>query len=203
MPVYLCGQGPGGGHPSISDDGSGNVVVADGKRILGDGGTALAPFIAIKSGSGLSTGLVLSGASVLVSSAGTFVFSAHASAGIAITKKATFSGQVVFSPTATQVVDVALDTVLVNGEHLKIDQQGAVTSLAAPFMAAGTDGQEVLLEFIGAGTLTLRDHSSGVLTGLKLLAGASQACANGDMLFFRYSDQEGAWCQLGAKSDHV
>lgn len=106
------------------------------------------------------------------------------------------SGALVYSERATQAVAAGTTIAVTDGTPVTpITTSGNVTSTAAPFIAAGRDGQMVIIRNDNAAsTLTLQD--AGALAGSLLrLSAASLVMAAGSHLALVYSAITGAWTQ--------
>jgi len=103
----------------------------------------------------------------------------------------------VFAERATQAIAAATTVSVTDGTPITpFTTTGNITSTAAPFMAAGRNGQLVVLRNDnGSGTLTLSDTNIGAGGSLLRLSANTITMAAGSSLCFEYSDIQGAWVE--------
>lgn len=148
-----------GGHASISDDGSGNVViagdviVATGKKVKTQGGSSVsAPFLTVD---GAAThGIHVAAGNVTVSVNGSDKIVVTPSV-IQAKDKLLVSDILTYGPTADQSITGTGSTISVNSAMLKITSDGVYTLTNA--LAAGADGQPVRIENVGSNQVTLQE----------------------------------------------
>lgn len=200
MPARLAGQTAG--HPSLSDDGSGNVVIADGKAlIVSDLGAGLA---SIRSSVNTGTGLRFQEASNVVEMLRAGSIKAQVT-GIGLEVPATsvlqLAANMVCDPAAAQSITAASQTVApARALHL-LSADAAYTMTAEPTIPAGTDGRLCLLLNSGTNDITLQDVSVLAGSTLWLDGGGNVTLGAGDMLALMWSDDKSAWIQWAARSN--
>jgi hypothetical protein len=177
----------GGGHASISDDGSGNVIVAAGKDVeMGTGGqihvaegTTGDPSLTFKSFP------TLYGINFNVSGSIDSVGSGQVRQIVSPTYNGLFapevrtSGPLIRQPSADQAITGTGSTISVISGSAKITSDGVYTLTTA--LATETDCQECYIENVSANTVTLQE---GV------------AVAQGAPVLMRYSTDAGVWEQV-------
>jgi hypothetical protein len=144
-----------------------------------------------KDGAGFCWGNVLDlieGAGVWISGAcvggeAQYVFGAYAS--------------LILDEQATQVIAAGTTISVTDGKPLTpFTTSGNVTSTAAPFIAAGRNGQLVILRNDnGSGTLTLSDTNIGAGGSLLRLSASTVTMAAGSSMGLEYSTIQGAWVE--------
>jgi len=99
---------------------------------------------------------------------------------------------------ATQAVAAGTTISVTDGQPLTpFTTSGNVTNTAAPFIAAGRDGQLVVLRNDnGTGTLTISDTNIGAGGSLLRLSANTVTMAAGSTMGLEYSVTQGAWVQL-------
>lgn len=103
---------------------------------------------------------------------------------------------IVPTPTAVQTITAVGDAITATGTHKRLSSNATRTLTSVPTIAAGQDGQELVLVYEGANTLTLQDL--GTLAGSNLkLGAAARALSAGDVLSLRYSAGLTRWVETG------
>lgn len=142
---------PRHGHASISDDGAGNIVLADGAQLLVAAGTNVAPSIALKTNTDLGIDLqntfirhyinVLS--KLIVDSTGVATTGLHV------------GGEAVYTPSADQLITGVASTIAPNAAQVKINSNGVYALTTA--IVAGSDGQLLRIENVSVNEVTLQE----------------------------------------------
>lgn len=186
------------GHPSISDNGSGDVVIASGKDIL------------VQAGQGMKleglegTGLTLSSATLAILSLNGLANALRCeSGGVRIfgaapkIENGSFSIPKLLNPTtATQSITGTGSTILANATAVKVTADGVYSLNATPIILAGSDGQPLYIENTTANAITLNDESTTAGSKIKSRGGADIVIAIDEIVGFRYSTDSGYWHQI-------
>jgi len=102
------------------------------------------------------------------------------------------------SERATQAIAAGTTIVVTDGTPLSpFTTSGNITNTAAPFIAAGRNGQLVIIRNDnGSGTLTISDTNIGAGGSLLRLSANTVTMAAGSSMALEYSSIVGAWVQL-------
>lgn len=110
------------------------------------------------------------------------------------------SGALVFTPSSTQSIVAAngiTAAMIVYGIVRIQGSGGAVTVSATPSVAAGSDGQIIILQGDSdANTVTLNDEATTAGSKLQLNAGANCTLGKGDILMLTYDSGDGYWYEI-------
>jgi hypothetical protein len=189
-----CKEGTGG-HASISDDGNGNVLIADQKQIFVSG---------LPAGSqGHIANVNNKAYGLRILDSGQVDILANASRHISVTNQVVrvekafrADGVVYFMPSADQSITAVSDSIVANAATVKITADAAYTLTSEPTIAAGTDGQIIILENVGANAITLQNTTA--LAGSLLRNSSAGAVVLGarDSVIYQYSSNDARWKQI-------
>jgi hypothetical protein len=181
-----------GGHPSISDDGSGNISIADGIQILLPDG-----LISLASKSQPTTGFQLDGHVVTVKRATLPMFQIAGGQINALSGAVRVNQQLVLMPSVDQSITAVGDSILANASTVKITADGAYTLTSTPTIAAGTNGQILIIENIGANAVTLQNQTALVGSLLRNASAGAVVLGARDSVTYQYSSDDSSWKQIG------
>jgi hypothetical protein len=198
-----CSDGVGGGHPSISDDGNGNVVVAAGKDILlkrgqkvvFDSDTNNDCYIYAVADNDLRLTAGDANALRLQQSTITTYVNIVASKDLSVSDDLRLIAGTTVSITANG------DTITHLSSRVKVSLDTARTLTSTPTISAGSDGQILILENTGAYALTLQDDSGLAGSALHFRGGNQKIINPGSHMQFVYSSSRGGWMQLGYEAN--
>jgi hypothetical protein len=103
---------------------------------------------------------------------------------------------VYFMPSADQSITAVSDSIVANAATVKITADAAYTLTSEPTIAAGTDGQIIILENVGANAITLQNTTA--LAGSLLRNSSAGAVVLGarDSVIYQYSSNDARWKQI-------
>ncbi len=105
------------------------------------------------------------------------------------------SSGMVNAPSALQTITGVGQAITANAGFKRLASDASRTLTSVPTIAAAIDGQELLIIYEGANTLTLQDL--GTLAGSNLkLAAATRALSAGDAILLRYSAALIRWIEV-------
>mgnify|MGYP000203370340 CR=1 FL=1 len=173
-------------HPSISDDGSGNVVITSGK-FVGHANYHMRP---------TASGVYLVGNGVDSVSCESTAVDINANRTLRVYSQLQVNGGMKGLPTTAQQIDLAGDTIAPTEYVWKLinDTGSSITLTSTPHMSAGDDGEIQILINTGADDIVLQDD--GTLSGSDIfLKGAetSLTLKTGDAVMLAYNTDTPGW----------
>lgn len=177
----------------VTVDANGDLLMESGKNILLDGAGMLAHV------DNPTTGILLDGNIVSLERSGFEIVGVRSgelriAAGAALTVK----GKTVNTPSSTQSLTGVGSTILANATFVVLSATGNYTLTSTPTIAAGSDGQLLVLTYTGANTLTIQDDGI-IASNLRLDGNNNQVMNSGDIIQLIYSSDAGAWVQSGPR----
>lgn len=206
-----CESRYAGGHASLSADADGNVVVATGKQLLVARGTTSLPSVADSLDKTTGTNFlanrvdsIMGGA--LKDSRATTQLSIYDTVNFQTNADCNFFDHVRMSkshilvPSADQTLTSGA-AILANAAHVKITSAGGVTLTATPTIADGIDGQELLVENVGASAIALQDESALAGSNLENASSVTRTLSTKDIILYKYSSDASAWLEISQSNN--
>lgn len=110
------------------------------------------------------------------------------------------AGALVFTPSTTQniVAATGLTSAMINNKIIRVQgNAGAVTVSATPSIAAGQDGQIIIIQGDSdINTVTLDDEATTPGSTLELAGGVSAVLGKGDILILTYDSGDTKWYEI-------
>lgn len=146
---------PGGGFDSLSEDASGNLVIADGKQLLVAPGTAALPSVANKNVPSLGVNVTDTSKLALCRNTIDYLYLGSGNINTAAAYRLNVLGTMAGGVSADKVISGVGTVVVPSNVHIKIAPDAEYTLTTA--MAAGVDGQHMWIEDVGGFATTFAE----------------------------------------------
>lgn len=181
---------------SLLTESGGNLIVADGAQLAFQGNASAAnPHIINLSQLGNGDGIRLLNSGQMDLVMNSTAVASLTNAVFRVLSALRTDGIIYHIPSADQSITAVGDAILANAAHVKITGDASYTLTSTPTIAAGTDGQVLMIENVGSFSIVLQDEASLPGSLLQTLNNAAQSIGVGDLAYFLYSTDAAAWIQ--------